>query len=236
VALDRESISRRDFPTSRRGYEPASVDAHLAAIADEVEELRRRAGPGAVLATQTSDQVRAILEAAEASAASIREGAGEEARAHVARAAEAADGLRARIDALEADIGVMVATLRDGAERLRAGLDEAFAGVAEPGDAGRERGVVPEGVAPGALGATLGSVPAPLDDEEVDEEPPLTAVAEAPQTSGRSEDVDGARLVALERAMSGRPREETERFLAEHYDLPDRPALVDEAYRLATPD
>jgi hypothetical protein len=234
VALDRQSISRSDFPAARRGYEPRAVDAHLAAIADEVEELRRRAGPGAVLATQTSDQVRTILEAAEASAAGIRDAAAAEGRGHVERVAEAADALRARIEALEADLGAMFATLREGTERLRADLDEVAAGASRLAAGGPGAGV-PEGVAPSAVGATLGSVPAAVDDEEVGEEPALTAVEEAPAAPmGRSRDVEGARIVALERALRGVPREETDRFLAEHFDLPDRAAVVDEAYQVAS--
>ena len=46
MALDRQSIEKRDFPIGRRGYEPEAVDAHLARIAEEVEDLRRRAGSG----------------------------------------------------------------------------------------------------------------------------------------------------------------------------------------------
>ena len=37
VALDRQSIEKRDFPIGRRGYDPDAVDAHLAMLADEVE-------------------------------------------------------------------------------------------------------------------------------------------------------------------------------------------------------
>jgi DivIVA domain-containing protein len=234
VALERQSIVRSDFPTARRGYDPAAVDAHLAAIADEVDELRRRAGPSAVLATQTSDQVRSILEAAEASAAGIREAAEAEGRGHVDRVAEAADALRARIEALEADLGAVIAPLREGAARLRADLDEVSAGAARLAASGPGAGV-PDGVAPSAVGATLGSVPAPVDEEEVGEEPALTAVEEAPAAPmGRSRDVDGARIVAIERALSGASREETDRYLAEHFDLPDRAAVVDEAYRQAS--
>ena len=33
--------SERDFPIGRRGYDPAAVDAHLRALAAEVEELQR---------------------------------------------------------------------------------------------------------------------------------------------------------------------------------------------------
>jgi DivIVA domain-containing protein len=233
VALDRQSIARRDFPTARRGYDPGAVDAHLAEIADEVDELRRRAGPGAVLATQTSEQVRTILEAAEASAADIRHGAEAQGREHVARVAEAADTLRARIDALEADLAGLFANLREEADRLRGDLARVAAGAADLPGGADAAAAAPPGVAPSALGATVGSVPPADADAEVDDEPALVAVDEPAEGGGRSRDVDGARIVALERALRGEPRERTDRFLAEHYDLPDRAALVDEAYRAA---
>ena len=95
MALDRQSIEKRDFPIGRRGYEPASVDLHLSKIAREVEALQRSArsvpaapesGPpapaaGASLASIASAQVQAIVEAAESSAASIER----EAREHAAQ-------------------------------------------------------------------------------------------------------------------------------------------------------
>ncbi len=31
-------------------------------------------------------------------------------------------------------------------------------------------------------------------------------------------------------ALSGTPREETDRYLADNYDLPDRDAILDEVY------
>ena len=43
VDLDRQRIERRDFPVSRRGYDPAAVDAHLRDLADNVERERERA-------------------------------------------------------------------------------------------------------------------------------------------------------------------------------------------------
>ena len=51
VEIDRQAIERRDFPIARRGYEPASVDAHLRALASEIEAARARAldrRPGAL--------------------------------------------------------------------------------------------------------------------------------------------------------------------------------------------
>ena len=44
MSLDRQTIEKRDFPISRRGYETVAVDGHLAQIAREVEELQAPAG------------------------------------------------------------------------------------------------------------------------------------------------------------------------------------------------
>ena len=46
----------------------------------------------------------------------------------------------------------------------------------------------------------------------------------------RSEDLDGARLVALNMALSGEPRERTDRYLADSFQLSDRAKLLDEVY------
>jgi hypothetical protein len=43
-------------------------------------------------------------------------------------------------------------------------------------------------------------------------------------------DSEGARLVALNMALNGQSREETDRYLAENFDLPDRAGLLDEVY------
>jgi hypothetical protein len=43
-------------------------------------------------------------------------------------------------------------------------------------------------------------------------------------------DLDGARLVALNMALNGDSREETDRYLAEHYEVADRTRLLDEVY------
>jgi len=242
VALDRQSIARRDFPAARRGYDEGAVDRHLAAIADEVEELSRRAAaPGAALAAQTSEQVRPIIEAAEVSAAAIRDSAEQDARAHVAHVADAADALRERIDALQGELTTMIGTLRGAADRLRSELDAVAEGTARlAAAAGPEpaAGDVRPGVAATALGATLGDMASEQPvDEEVDEEPPGAAVVEATDAltrpTQRSTDAVGARIVALQWMTEGRAREETERHLAEHFDLSDHAAILDAVYSRA---
>ncbi len=91
MALERQSIEKKDFPIGRRGYDPEAVDAHLSALADEVDELKRSSRRRAeTLASSASDQVRAIVEAAESSAAEIQRQAEEEAQEIRAEAASEA--------------------------------------------------------------------------------------------------------------------------------------------------
>jgi hypothetical protein len=54
--------------------------------------------------------------------------------------------------------------------------------------------------------------------------------ASADASSPASADIDGARLIALNMALNGDSREQTERYLAEHFDLPDREKLIAEVY------
>jgi DivIVA domain-containing protein len=49
-------------------------------------------------------------------------------------------------------------------------------------------------------------------------------------TNGGSDDLDGARLIALNMALNGDSRVATDRFLAEHYQLADRQKLLDEVF------
>ena len=100
MALDRQSIERRDFPQVRRGYDPAAVDAHLRALADQVAELQQTAAQAqaaapaaATLASSTSDQVHAIIAAAETSAAEIRSQADGDAQQTLDQAHRRADEL-----------------------------------------------------------------------------------------------------------------------------------------------
>jgi DivIVA domain-containing protein len=204
VALDRRTIMRDDFPSNRRGYDPAAVDAHLDRIADEVEELRRRAATPAPapapLSAQAGEQVKAIVEAAERGAQEIRDAAQAEARTHVANVTAAVDRLRERIEEMERDITQLIIELREGADRLRGDLSELQEGAAAVSAAREATAPEPEPAAP-----------------------------RAPKNG----DSAAARIVALDMALSGTSREDTDQYLAENYDLPDRAALLDEVYAAA---
>ena len=151
---------------------------------------------------RTSDQVRLILEAAAASAAQIRG----QAEDHVVRVEQAAGGMLSRLDELERELGGLLEALRQSGERLTDGLARLHEDVAAVGD-----DETPAAAEPAAAAAT----PSPPAPEPV---APLDG------------DEAGARLTALNMALGGTPREETARYLAEHYSLADPEALLDDVY------
>jgi DivIVA domain-containing protein len=208
VALDRPSIQRSDFPTVRRGYEPGAVDAHLRELADEVEGMRRPHSQ-AVAAT-ASAQVQRIIEAAESTAEQMRTEAGEEARAHVHRVSTAARELLERIGALDDELGSLMERLREDAGRLSSELRSLERDVGEIGPPPELAEPEPE--------------PEVVPEPQVEPERPADALPD---------DEEAARLVALDMALGGVPRDETETYLAEHYALSDPAKLLDDVYAIA---
>jgi len=261
VALDRQSIEKKDFPIGRRGYDPEAVDAHLHTLADEIDELKRSARRRSEsLAAAASEQVRSIVEAAETSAADIqrqaeeeareiraeasseadatREHATSEARDYVGRVSESTSGMLERIDAMESELNALIESLRTGSNRLNADLQ-----LLEGNLTAVKNAVVPrpqfepeQPVAPRHEPA-----PAPVSEPfeeaasvtggaagEVPSEPTAERAPAAPRVNGG--DDDGARLIALNMALNGTPRDETDRYLAENFKLTDRRGLLDEVY------
>ncbi|MGI8730121.1 MAG: DivIVA domain-containing protein [Solirubrobacteraceae bacterium] len=280
MALDRQTIEKRDFPIGRRGYEPAAVDAHLTAIAREVEKLKRTQGsaPAAVgappatgapresLASVASAQVQAIVEAAESSAASIereaqenadqiaqdaareaqriRDEAIERSQDHVGKVHEATALMLQRVDAMESELGSLVESLRTGANRLSADLSllsgnmgelYAAAGQPESGAAPIVEGVVivedAELAEFDADEPELAPEPVAVEpDDELYDEPEPEPAAEPAVPDTNDDDIEGARLIALNMALNGQSRDETDKYLAENFDLSDRAGLLDEVY------
>jgi DivIVA domain-containing protein len=297
VELDQQSIEKRDFPIARRGYDPAAVDAHLRALATEVQELRHtlehRAGES--LGSSAGTQVQGILEAAEATAADIEQKASddahrtraeagsdaertraeavERARAHVAAVAQATAVLMERVESMDGEASTLVESLRVGAGRLANDLTTVETNMADLYDAaaGRAAGtpeIVPPPVVPPPAGGSSADAPVKQAASEfvpTPPPPPAASPVAAPATpslppspavppqstvpprasSGPSpappaqrssepangeDDLDGARLIALNMALNGESRVATDRYLAEHYQLADRQKLLDEVY------
>ena len=252
MALDRQSIEKRDFPIGRRGYDPEAVDSHLALLADEVEALKRaNRQRGETLASAASEQVRLIVEAAEQSAADIereadlearrirqeareaaeklRSEAGTQARDHVQRVSEAASTMLERIDSMEGEVRTLLESLRSGASRVTSDLAMLQGAVGElRGSGGAAFEPEPAAAARGAS-AEPALAAAPDDDDGgflADE------AVEAASPAGDG-DEEGARLIALNMALNGTPRDETERYLEDNFDLADPQALLDDVYARA---
>jgi DivIVA domain-containing protein len=281
VALDRQSIEKKDFPIGRRGYDPDAVDAHLTALAAEVDELKRSSRRrNESLAAAASEQVRSIVEAAESSAAAIqrqaeeeahdirsdasteaqatREQATSQARDYVGNVSQSTTTMLERLDAMQSELSALFDALRTGSNRLNAdlqllenNLDEARDAVAprprfepEAGVPGRSADPEPSRVeqqarsatpAPAAAGNGYSDRAEPeresakLQGDVLSEAQHATAAPGGPASDG-PEDAEGARLVALNMALNGTPREETERYLAENFRLTDRRELLDDVY------
>jgi DivIVA domain-containing protein len=289
VALERQSIEKKDFPIGRRGYDPDAVDAHLAALADEIDELKRTARRRSeTLASSASEQVRAIVEAAETSASEIqreaeedareirseatgeaqstREQATDQARQYVGKVSESTAVMLQRLDAMESELSALIESLRTGSNRLNAdlqllegnltevneavaprprfepvGIEEPFEPVAgsaaelaegevefayeEPAAANGELADVGEGGELEYVEEVVIAVP----EDEVEELLGAAAGIATPGADG-ADDTEGARLIALNMALNGTPREETDRYLAENFQLSDRGGLLDEVY------
>jgi hypothetical protein len=299
VELDRQGIERRDFPIVRRGYEPASVDAHLRALAAEVEEIRRDAGSRgreSSLAASAATQVQGILEAAQATAQAIereaaqdaqrtrdaanadakltREQAVAHAREHVAGVSKATEALLERVGSMDSETRTLIDSLHTGASRLAGDLAaaetnmealyDAPAGRATGGEAETQQAVTNGEAAYAPLDAPptephgepfvemLGESHEGMQGDpytevlveprievhqgvqsnelEAGEEPSLAREEYGEPPPASAGDLDGARLVALNMALNGDSREDTGRYLAENFDVPDSDRLLDEVY------
>jgi DivIVA domain-containing protein len=253
VALDRQSIEKKDFPVGRRGYDPEAVDTHLSALANEIADFKRSARRRSdTLASSASEQVRAIVEAAENSAADIqraaedeareireeasteaqstREQAADQAREYVDKVSESTNSMLQRLDAMEGEFASLMESLRTGSNRLDADLTLLQGNLSEVSaatlphrtfepetdeEAPAEHAAEADGADPVALNGEGAAVP---------------AGAEGAAAGAGGDDAEGARLIALNMALNGTPREETERYLSENFELSDRNGLLDEVY------
>ena len=165
-------------------------------------------------AAAAADRVRAVLEAAEQSAAELRAEAAEEIESQLARAKTVAERLSGRADEIEKALQALADSVRDELSALKADLEELRA--------------VKEGI--GARAEEPAAPPA----AEPEPEPEEPAAAEAaPAEAAPAEAAagpEGARVIALNMALNGSSREETARYLSENFELDDPDALLDEVY------
>jgi DivIVA domain-containing protein len=188
------------------------------------------------------ENARQVREDADRDADRTREEAIARARQHVSAVAQVTARLVEHVGSMDGEVGALVESLRAGAGRLAADLSAVESGMSELYDAASGRG----GAAAEAEAPRQYEPEAPLQYEpephqrafetELDSalsapaaQPPAAQMA-APAGEEAGGDVDGARLIALNMALNGESRADTERYLAENFQLPDRLKLIDEVY------
>ncbi|HTA15252.1 MAG TPA: hypothetical protein VK781_10400 [Solirubrobacteraceae bacterium] len=251
LAADVEQLQREASNSGRESLASTAgtqVQGILEAAQATAETIEREAA-------QDAQRVR---DAANADAKRTREEAVARAQEHVAAVSRATEALLARVGSMDAETRTLADSLRTGTSRLAGDLAavEAEMGALYDAAAGRtgERAEGdPTSIHNGAAHASATAPPAvemPVEaypepgavvygESQLQAQPSETAFEEeplfmedlggepAPPASG---DLDGARLVALNMALNGDSRDDTERYLAENFDVPDRESLLDEVY------
>ncbi len=188
------------------------------------------------------ENARQVREDADRDADRTREEAVERARQHVAAVAQVTARLLEHVGSMDGEVSALVESMRAGAGRLAADLSAVETGMSELYDAASGRGAAvlepepPRQFEPEPRQFEPEPPPRPFE-RELD-----SALQEAPQPVGAQvqagaqeaaaggSDVDGARLIALNMALNGESRADTDRYLAENFQLPDRLKLIDEVY------
>ncbi len=173
----------------------------------------------------------------------------ERARAHVETLAQASRALLARLESLDGEVGVLAQSLRAGGPSPVG--EEAPGGELAGGPVGQNLApsapaptvpatvvptpsvsapTLPTSAAP-APAVSAPTVPTPVVPAVAAPAPGVSVTAPRVEESGQGgEDLDGARLVALNMALGGESREQTDRYLADSFKLVDRAKLLDEVY------
>ena len=190
-------------------------------------------------AASAAEKVRAILEAAEQSATELRAEAAEEIDGQLERARAVAARLSERADQIERSLQGLADSLRDELSALKADLEELRA-VGEGVGAKREAAAAtepdpvperaPESERPPQPPTEPRPEPRPQPPAEPPPEPQPPAAESAAAAPPAGDGHEGARVIALNMALNGSPRDETARYLSENFELEDPEALLDEVY------
>jgi hypothetical protein len=187
-------------------------------------------------AAAAADRVRTVIEAAEQSAAELRAEAAQEIDAQLERAEAVAGRLAERANTIEQALQGIADSVRDELSALRADLEELRAvgeGVAEARASAAAEPAPAAAIEPEPAQPEPEPAPTPVAAEP-EPEPAEPAPAASPATGPPAGDGhEGARLIALNMALNGSPRDETARYLEENFELDNPGALLDEVYARA---
>ena len=227
---------------------PAGV---AGAAAEQVRQIVEAAEESAAeIEQRATEEARRVTEDASQRAREARERADRESAEQLERVQQTAEGMLERTDALETELDTMISGIGEAAKGLVGRMRSAAGELeAELESIRQELAAVrpPEPVAPpvaadgdgdgvaAAEAIERASVPESANEEEpapAAEEPAPTPepVAAGDPGAAAPGGAEGARLVALNMALNGTPREETARYLADNFELDDQEAILDDVY------
>jgi DivIVA domain-containing protein len=229
---------------------PAGV---AGAAAEQVRQIVEAAEESAAqIEERASAEARRVTEDASRRAREARERADQESAEQLQRVQETAAKMLERAAALETELNTLIAGIHDGATglvgQMRGGagdLETELVSIRqellsvrpaepelEPELAAATEEFTPEGGGwPSAAerASNGGAIQEPAREPEA-EAPEPEPPAPAPQQPIAAAGPEGARLVALNMALNGTPREEAARYLADNFQLDDQDAILDDVY------
>jgi DivIVA domain-containing protein len=250
--VDRHLREIADAVAELKRQEPAGPTT-AGAASEQVRVILEAAEKGAAEIQQKAEaDARRITEEASANTQQSRQQADVEAAQRLQRAEEAAERIIERAATVEAEVERLLGELRTATSSVVETLDTG-AGVlqveltgirSEYGSVRGPDGEGPPDAEPEVVAEVRETAPetpgadGDLSDEVDETEAAGPEVEAAPEpeaakesSGGRSiRGAEGARLIALNMALNGTPREETERYLEQNFDLDDQDLLLDEVY------
>jgi DivIVA domain-containing protein len=228
MSLSRDQIIRSDFPTARKGYDTAAVDAHLREVADSVEDSSEPS-----LADVAAQKVASIVEAAEATAKEIEAEARREADELLAGARTQA---RDQLERAQRSVAKLVGQADELREKIGAMADDVMGPGETKGETPQPEPVpepqpepVPE---PAPPQPEIDPTPVVVPEPEPVTIPEPAPDQPMPAAVNGAED-QAARLVAMKMALDGSSREEIAKHLAASYELGDSDELLDAVFERA---
>jgi cell division septum initiation protein DivIVA len=239
LAEEFEALKRGALRTSRQ--DPTLAHSAAEQVRTIVEAAEQSADE---IEREAELEARRLRQDAREHAERVRSEAGAQAREHVDAVSVAARSMLERVETMQRELQELTESLRAGTSRVNADLSLLSANVEEvrAATADAQAATTPELPAAGDTLEALEGEPVPEPSPEPDpledpvEQVPTDVAEEEPveaDGAGAGADEEGARLIALNMALSGTPRDETERYLAENYELPDPQGLLDDVYARA---
>ena len=248
-AVDRHLSAMADEVDDLKSSSRRRTESLAEAAADQVRAIVEAAETSAnQIRSDAEKDAREIMRESRSDAKQAREDATTQAGEYVANVSAATRTAIERLDAIEQEFGTLLDSVRTSVARASSDLQLLEGHLIEVKDAVSPRPAFeleetplepppppyePAYEPPPPPPPITEAVPPPPEEVlyeevsvEVAEPEPQVPLGEADY----GDDTEGARLIALNMALNGTPRDEVDRYLAENFELNDRAGLIEEVY------